>query len=94
VVSEPADPASSGTGPLSPLSPQAGLPTAASRFPAVAGAAYIYSYDSDGDPVLIDADADCQPGSGGVFPDGPGALHPPSGGAKSRQAWESPGARE
>jgi hypothetical protein len=54
--------------------------------PRQAGAAYFYSYDSDGDPVLIDAAP--------VGTDGPDALHPPTGGAKSRQACESPGARE
>ena len=54
--------------------------------PRQADAAYLYSFDSDGDPVLIDADPVCT--------DGPAALHPPTGGAKSRQACESPGARE
>jgi hypothetical protein len=64
--------------------------------PRQAGAAYIYSYDSAGDPVLIDADRDGQSGreAGLAGLDGPGALHPPTGGAKSRQACESPGARE
>lgn len=97
MVSDPADPASAGTGPLSAISSQAGLPTAAPGFPRMAGAApYIYSYDSDGDPVLIDAGTESQsgrgPGEAGL--DGPTALHPPTGGAKSGQACESQGARE
>ena len=95
--SDPADPASAGLDPVSAVLPQAGLPRAARGLPSAAGAAYLYSYDSDGDPVLIDAGADSQPGhrADPVCPDGPGALQPPTGGAKkSPQAWESPGARE
>jgi hypothetical protein len=78
------------------VSEPAGPPTTVSGIPSVAGAAYLYSYDSDGDPVLIDAGADCQSGrrADPVCTDGPGALHPLSGGAKSGQACESPGARE
>ncbi len=84
--SDPADPASSSTGPLSAVSPAAGLPAAALAFPGGPGAAYIYSYDSDADPVIIAADLVCT--------DGPVALHPLTGGRRAGQACESPGARE